>query len=222
MKRILSVILLIGILSTAFVGCSSKPTIEEIVQAVEEGKLTFSDAIEKGYLTEKDVDEYRKENGLIEKALNKVVSAPKLNSFTTTDTNGEEVTQEIFKNGENGVYVVFWDTSNEDAIKEVNELNEIYETAIENKYEIVGIVVDKENAEAAKEIAKDIKFKNVLFNDEMKKSLANGLDMIKNLPISVYSNSNGDLITAWYIGVTDKEKLKKDWAKSLSYNEFSK
>ena len=216
MKRILSVILLIGILFTTFVGCSSNPTIEETIKAVEDGKLTYSDAVEKGYIT----NEYLEENGYVMEAANKVVSAPKLNSFTSTDINGEEVTQEIFKNSENGVYVVFWNTDNEDSVKEINELNEIYETAVQNKYEIVGIVIDKDNAEAAKEIAKDIKFKNVLFNDEMQKSLANGLDMLENLPISVYSNSNGDLITAWHGGVTDKEELTKDWAKSYNYNKL--
>lgn len=218
MKRILSAILLIGILITTFVGCSSKPTIEETIQAVEDGKLTFSEAVEKGYIT----DEYLEENGYIVEMVDKVAAAPKLNNFTTTDIKGEEVTQEVLKNGEKGVYVVFWNTDNEDAMKEINELNEIYETAVENKYEIVGIVVDNDKVEVAKEIAKDIKFKNIFLNDEMKETLAGGFDMLENLPISVYSNSNGDLISAWRGGVTDKEELIKDWVQSFSYNEFGK
>ncbi|MCM1991326.1 peroxiredoxin family protein [Oceanirhabdus seepicola] len=218
MKRSLSVILLIGIVSTVFVGCQSKPTTQETLQAVSEGKLTYNDAIEKGYITK----EYLEENGYMQEAGDKIASAPKLNNFTTTDINGEEVTQEVFKNGENGVYVIFWNTSNEDSITEINELNKIYEKAVENEFEIVGVVVDSDKAESAKEIAKNIKFKNILLNDEMKETLGKGLEMLENLPIAVYSNSNGDLITAWYIGVTDKEKVIKSWEKSSSLNEIGK
>ena len=206
-KRIKSIIV-VGIVAMIMTACSSKPSKKEIMKAIEDGRMSAETVMNDELMTKEELIDA----GVIEivEAVSKMEVCPKLNDFKTTDMNGNEVTQELFKEVKNGTKIVFWKTSSEESIQEIKELNEVYAQAKESGFEIVGIVMDSENEEKAKEICADIEFPNILFTDSMKESLGDGgMSMLEEFPTSNQSDSEGNLIYAWTIGVSDKEALKK-------------
>lgn len=206
-KRIKSIIV-VGIVAMLMTACSSKPSKKEIIKAIEDGRMSVETVIKDGLMTEEELIE----EGVLEvvEASNKMELCPKLNNFKTTDMKGNEVTEELFKNVKNSTKVVFWKTDSEESIQEIKELNEIYNMAKESGFEIVGIVMDTENEEKAKEICADIEFPNILFTDSMKESLGDvGMSMLGTYPIGNGSDKDGNLLESWKNGISDKEALKK-------------
>lgn len=151
-------------------------------------------------------------------------------SFKTVDTNGNPVTNKIFEGSERGVYLVFWQTDNDKTIAELEKLNGLVDTAKEHQYKIVGVVMDGEkNAERAKDMAKDLKFENIIWNEEVasryigvedffskefhednKADLSQFNEMPKaGDPVSTRTNSRGQIQTSCTLVPIDAEKIEE-------------
>ena len=89
-------------------------------------------------------------------------------SFTTVDTRGDPVTNDIFSGSERGVWLLFWQTGNEKSAQALAQLERLLPEAEENGYQIIGVVMDgRENPDAAAEMTSGLHFDNLVWNDEM-------------------------------------------------------
>lgn len=158
-------------------------------------------------------------------------------SFTTADVNGNPVTNEVFAGTERGVWVVFWRTDNDKSEKELQKLNGLVDTANENGYKILGVVMDgEENADQAKEISNGLKFDNIIWNHSMsliyegidafftKEYFEENKETIAQLdpvpkpgdPVSTRANSRGQLQSSCYLVPVGEEKLEEIWTNNDS------
>lgn len=84
-------------------------------------------------------------------------------SFTTTDTKGDTVTNDIFSGTDKGVWIVFWQTDNDKTAAELEKLNGMLDTAEKSGYKIVGVVMDgKDQPDKAKEMTEKLGFTNIV------------------------------------------------------------
>lgn len=158
--------------------------------------------------------------------------------FTTVDTNGNFVTNEIFAGTEKGVWLVFWKTDNGKSESELKRMNDMLSTAEENGYKIVGIVMDGEkNTKKAKEMTADLKFTNIIWNDEVasrfdgvaqffsKEYYDENLEEYEKFeavpdfgdPVSTYANSRGQIQSSCYLVPPSNEKIEEMW-KTINAN----
>lgn len=151
-------------------------------------------------------------------------------SFKTVDTNGNPVTNEIFAGSEHGVYLIFWQTDNDKTIAELEKLNSLVDVAKEHKYKIVGVVMDGEkNSKKAKDIAKDLKFQNIIWNKEVASRYVGVEDFFSEEfheankenfsqfseipkvddPVSTLANSRGQVQSSFVLVPMDAEKIEE-------------
>ncbi len=89
-------------------------------------------------------------------------------AFTTVDTDGNPVGNEIFAEGERGVWLMFWQTDNEKSAAALAQLEALLPQAEEHGYQIVGVVMDGgQNPEKAAQMTEDLHFVNLVWNEEM-------------------------------------------------------
>lgn len=159
-------------------------------------------------------------------------------SFTTVDTDGNSVTNEIFAGTDKGVWLVFWQTDNDKSETELKRLNDMLAIAEENGYKIVGVVMDGEkNTKAAKEMAADLSFTNIIWNDEVasrfdgvaqffsKEYYDENLETYEQLesapdfgdPVSTYANSRGQIQSSCFLVPPSNEKIEDIW-KTINAN----
>ena len=165
-------------------------------------------------------------------------------SFTTVDTNGNPVSNEIFAGSDKGVWLVFWQTDNGKSETELKRLNDMLSTAEENGYKIVGVVMDGEkNGQKAKEMTLDLDFTNILWNGEVAARYSGVADFFTesfykenqedlekmepkpNLgdPISTRANSRGQIQTSCTLVPISNEKMEqlmKDNNSNATYEEL--
>lgn len=215
MKKIIAV-LMAALMTASLAGCAGKQTSqdEEICPGKQPGVAGQPPVMAEGFDPTVDM------------------------SFTTVDTNGNAVTNEIFAETEKGVWLIFWQTDNGKSESELKRMNDMLSTAEENGYKIVGIVMDGEkNKKKAKEMAEDLGFTNLIWNDEValrfdgmaqffsKKYYDENLEEYKKFevvpdfgdPVSTYANSRGQIQSSCYLVPPSNEKIENMW-KTINAN----
>lgn len=91
-------------------------------------------------------------------------------SFTTVDTDGNPVSNQVFADNERGVWLLFWRTDNEKSAAALAQLDALLPQAEEHGYQIVGVVMDGgQNPEKAAQMTDGLRFVNLVWNEEMAK-----------------------------------------------------
>lgn len=89
-------------------------------------------------------------------------------AFTTVDTDGNPVSNQVFADNERGVWLLFWQTANEKSAAALAQLEALLPQAEENGYQIVGVVMDGgQNPDKAARMTEDLHFVNLVWNEEM-------------------------------------------------------
>ena len=153
-------------------------------------------------------------------------------SFTTTDTKGNTVTNDIFSGTDKGVWIVFRQTDNDKTAAELEKLNGMLDTAEKSGYKVVGVVMDgKDQPDKAKEMTEDLGFTNIVWNDEVAKRYegvdaffteafhkenAENFAMLENPPkagdpVSVRANSRGQLQSSCVLVPMSEAKIEDMW-----------
>lgn len=200
-------VILSALLLFSLVGCSQKPTEEEVKAAIENGNLTIEDALEKGWVTQEWVNSYQQASVI--PAADKI-SANSLEDFTTTDLNGEEFTKE---NLTTPTFFAFTDPSDADAADFYQNLLSSYENVQENGAQIVLCVKGEETLESFS----DAPFPVIRYNDSLKQASQKHAEMIEGIPNTASWYANGAFLSAWYSSVNPDE-LGKD---AQSYVEMT-
>lgn len=164
-------------------------------------------------------------------------------SFTTVDTKGNSVTNEVFAGSERGVWLLFWETDNEKSAAALAQLEGLLPDAEENGYKIIGVVMDGEkNPKAAADMTVDLHFDNLIWNDEMAQRYdgitgffdgtvyENNKEDFDNLdsspipgdPISTRANSRGQIETSCtFVPLTDDQIVSQmqKFDSNMTYEE---
>lgn len=144
-----------------------------------------------------------------------------LTSFRTTDIYGEEKTQEIFS-GYDMTLVNVWGTFCKPCLDEMPFLGELHKEYEPQGVNIVGIVVDVQDndlqiIEDQRKLAQDIAagtgadYTHLLVSEELIQSVLSQFDAI---PASFFVDSDGNIISEFYIGSREKE----DWKALIDEN----
>lgn len=212
MKRTTSIILAI-LLASTLVGCGSKNNNpeEELCPGKQPGVADKEPTPAAGFDTTVNMD------------------------FSSMDTRGKKVTNEIFAGTDKGAWLLFWRTDNDKSMDELKKLNEMIPTAEKNGYKIIGIVMDGDkNPEKAKEMTENIGFTNILWNNEVEKIYGDVLPFFTkefheenknnftNLPttpkagdpVSTATNSRGQIQTSCNLVPLVKEQIEDYWIKN--------
>ena len=131
--------------------------------------------------------------------------ATDIGEFTTTDLEGNEVTNEIFKDKD--VTLVFlWGTGWPSCIQEFPELVKL-EAELPENAGIVGILTDVKNVDSAKKVVEETGFasKNILFNDAIYKSY----EKVQYIPYTLFVDSEGKVVGKDLTGKKDLKTLKE-------------
>lgn len=196
------VVSLLSVLAvSSLVGCSKAPSDEEIMSAIDDGKITIEDAKSKGWIDDEWIEEHFQP---IEQG-SKIAS---IEPFKTTYLDGTSVSSEIISGK---MFLVFFDTSKETTMDKLKSINEITDQLKEMGIPVLGILTDK-NLDGAKEKLTDVKFPIIAFNEEAAKSFEKYKDIIATDLVSVFTREGG-LYSSWN-GSADKDALLK-YAKGL-------
>lgn len=121
-----------------------------------------------------------------------------ISSFSTKDMEGNEVTQEIFKNYDITM-INIWETTCGYCVKEMPDLQKLYEQLPEN-VNMITICYDAENKnDDAKKILSSCKatFTTLYSNDDINEKLIN---KISGFPTTIFVNSNGEIVGQVKVG----------------------
>lgn len=193
MKKII-IVILSAILIISLVGCDKAPSDMEIKTALKEGIITFDDAKSKGWID----DQWISENIEI------LEFESKIHLFTDFDTTYLDETAVSSKIIHGKMCLVFFDTKGETTKTQLEVYNSIYSEMESIGVPILGIITDKELPEDKTELEK-IKFPIIVYNDDMKTSLADYEEIIDTDVVSVFTKEGG-FYTAWN-AVGDSEDL---------------
>jgi len=144
-----------------------------------------------------------------------------LTSFQTQDIYGEQFNQDIFQDY-SLTLVNVWGTFCGPCLDEMPSLGELHKEYVSKGINIVGIVVDvqdedmnviEDQRELAKEIASGTgaEYTHLLISEEMIDSVLNQFDAI---PASFFVDSDGNIVSEFYIGSREKE----DWVTIIEEN----
>jgi len=134
-------------------------------------------------------------------------------SFHVQGIDGGEYTQDIFKDYAMTLVNV-WGTYCDPCIREMPALGELYEEYVPKGVNIVGIVVDVQDKELkvieeqrslAQEIAEKTgaDYVHLMISEEMIDSV---LSRFSAIPASFFVDSDGNIISEFYIGAREKEE----------------
>lgn len=137
---------------------------------------------------------------------------------------GLTVTNSIFKD-KAFTMVNIWGTYCPSCIKELSDLQEIYEEEKVNNMGMLGIVLDvKDELHTDKEVNKirrilnnnNVKFPNILVDSNFRASIS---DKVFNIPTTVFVNNEGKVISRMIESACTKEEYKK-CIQQIRENEF--
>ncbi len=126
-----------------------------------------------------------------------------LSEFTTTDSNGNEVTQEIFANYDITMVNV-WATFCPPCIHEMPDLQELY-SSLPSNINMITICTDYEgNEDLAKQIVSDV---NGTFPILLRSSSldSNFLHSVQAIPTTVFVNNKGQIVGNYQVGAPTSE-----------------
>lgn len=137
-----------------------------------------------------------------------------LTDFSTQDIYGGSYTEDIFKDY-SMTLVNVWGTYCGPCLDEMPDLGELYEEYASKNVNIVGIVIDTQDEylqpidsqlDLAKEIAEETgaDYSHLLISEEMFDVLSG----FNSIPTSFFVDSDGNIISEFYIGSKTKEEWK--------------
>lgn len=184
MKKFVAVLLTAAaVLSLA--GCGSVPSDEKIKAALEDGTITPEDAKAKGWIDDKWIEEHFEQM----EAKSKIYL---FDPFNTTYLDGTPASSELIKGT---MCLVFFHMQGEETMEKLAVFNELSGEMEEAGVPVLGILMD-EDTEAVKESLSEIKFPILIYNDEMRQSLADYEELIGEDLVSVFTKEGG-FYTAW-------------------------
>ena len=191
MKK-MTMLLLTSAIAVSLVACGeSKPTEEEIIAALEEGTLTMEDAVEKEYVDQQWVDDYRAENS--------VPAADKAQSNMLADFETETMDGEVFTSDDLSpvTFIAFLNPNSQEAQTQYNVLVETYEDVVAGGSDVLVVNTTGE----ASELFDNAPFSIVSYNDSMKTGLGTLEEMVNEDGFTGSWNVNGSFMSAWYMTV---------------------
>jgi len=131
--------------------------------------------------------------------------------FNSKTLEGKEIDSSILKES-NITMINIWATFCEPCIKEMPDIQQLYEEVKEDKVNIIGIISDtphSENEELAKQIisAKDVKYINIIPDDNI---INNLFEDISAVPTTIFVDSEGNIVGDFIVGTRSKEEYKKE------------
>ncbi|MCT4508301.1 MAG: TlpA family protein disulfide reductase [Tepidibacter sp.] len=128
-----------------------------------------------------------------------------ISNFSAKDLEGNEITNEIFK--ENDLTVInIWGTECPPCIEEIPELQKLQDEVKDKKVKVIGVVGDKD-IEAAKKIlsTKKANYTNIIPDENLEKEVVYNFDYI---PATIFVNSKGEVLDTFIPGATNFESIK--------------
>lgn len=183
-KKLLS-FLVAGALVVAMAGCSSAPSEDEILSALENGTITVEDAKSKGWIDDKWIEEH----------FEPIEADSKIHlfdPFETTYLDGTPASSELI---EGTMCLVFFDSTMEGSVDTLAEISKISGQMEELGVPVLGIMTDSD-LDAARETLPELNFPVIVYNEEMQKSLDLYKDLIKDTVVSVFTKDGG-IYSAW-------------------------
>ena len=191
MKKMIT-LLLASVMTLSLVACgSSKPSEEEVIASIEAGTLTIEDAVEKGYVDEQWVEDYRAENSV---EASKKSEANMLAAFETENLAGEAFTDDDLTPV---TFIAFLNPNSEDAIAQYNILAETYDAVVATGADILIVNTTGEDSD----LFADAKFEVVSYNDSMKTAMGTLVEMVNEDGFVGSWNVNNSFLSAWYMSV---------------------
>lgn len=181
----LASILVAGLLTVTMAGCSSTPSDDEIMSALESGTITVEDAKSKGWIDDTWIEEHFEP---IEGKSKIYLFDP----FETTYLDGTPASSELI---EGTMCLVFFDSTVEGCVDTLKEISEISEQMKQLGVPVLGIVTDND-LDAARQALPELNFPIIVYNEEMQKSLDSFNSMFENKVVSVFTK-NGGIYSAW-------------------------
>lgn len=166
-------------------GCNSKPSLEKIKAALDDGTITVEDAKEKGWID----DDWINSNYEKVEAKSKIYL---FDPFETTYLDGTPASSNII---EGITCMVFFHTTEEKTLEKLEVFNDISDEMKTIGVPVIGILTDKD-IDYAKEKLTDIKFPVILYNDSMQQSLKEYDSLIDSDLVSIFTKEGG-FYTAW-------------------------
>ncbi|MCM1989790.1 TlpA disulfide reductase family protein [Oceanirhabdus seepicola] len=135
------------------------------------------------------------------------VAGRSITEFKVKDINGNEVTEEIFKD-KKITMINIWATFCGPCIEEIPYLQEIYAEKKDDGFNLVGIVSDgdsEENIEMANKILdkSKVEYTNILMGDSSLKDIVSQFGYV---PVSIFVNSEGKIKGVFSAGAETKEE----------------
>ena len=194
MKKLMTTILA-GAMILSLAACgSNKPSIEEVEQAIEDGTVTVTDALDKGLVDQAWVDAYEAELEASSVAAADKTTANMIGEFETQTLGGETFTNE---NLSAVTYFAFINPNTDAGMDAYNVINETYDAVIEAGGDVLIVCTDDDTAA----LFADSKFPVVEYNDSMIAALGSLAEMVNLDGFSGSSNGNGSFLTAWYMAI---------------------
>jgi len=166
-------------------GCNSKPSLEKIKAALDDGTITVEDAKEKGWID----DDWINSNYEKVEAKSKIYL---FDPFETTYLDGTPASSNII---EGKTCLVFFHTTEEKTLEKLEVFNDISDEMKTIGVPVIGILTDKD-IDGAKEKLADTKFPVILYNDSMQQSLKDYESLIDSDLVSIFTKEGG-FYTAW-------------------------
>lgn len=198
-------LLMTGLLIVTMAGCSSVPSENEILSALEKGTLTVEDAKSKGWID----DEWIEEHFEPIEAKSKIYL---FDPFTTTYLDGTPASSSLI---EGTMCLVFFDSTVEGSADTLTEISEISEQMEQLGAPVIGIITDKD-LDAARKNLPELNFPVIVYNEEMQKSLDFYKDLVEGQIVSVFTKEGG-IYSAWNSDCSADSLL--DTAEGLSNEE---
>lgn len=152
-------LLMAGLIVVAMAGCSSSPSEEEIMSALEKGTITVEDAKSKGWI----------DDAWIEKHFEPVEAKSKiylLDPFDTTYLDGTPASSQLI---EGTMCLVFFNSTVDGSIDTLKEISKISEQMKQLGVPVLAIITDHD-VDAARASLPELKFPVIVYNEEMEKS----------------------------------------------------
>ena len=178
-------LLMAGLLMVAMAGCSSSPSEEEIMSALEKGTITVEDAKSKGWI----------DDAWIEKHFEPVEAKSKIYLFDPFDTTYLDGTPASSQLIEGTMCLVFFNSTVDGSIDTLKEISKISEQMKQLGVPVLGIITDHD-VDTARASLPELKFPVIVYNEEMEKSFDFYKDLIEDNVVSVFTKDGG-IYSAW-------------------------
>lgn len=178
-------LLMSGLFAVTMAGCSSVPSDEKIMSALERGTITVEDAKSKGWI----------DDAWIEAHFEPIEAKSKIylfDPFETTYLDGTPASSTLI---EGTMCLVFFDSTVDGSVDTLIEISGVSEQMKQLGVPVLGIITDKD-LDAAREVLPELDFPVIVYNEEMQASLGYDKDLFEPDIVSVFTKEGG-IYSAW-------------------------